>query len=165
MAIKPANYLSSFIIKQKWMVIVVSISLVVGSGILWVILLYFGCVIMFEDCLAEHAEIGIMSFFAGALFSFFVPIVIVHQDYNECKYVPYAIFIYFAVAMVCFCLIHKCVKKHTVLLQLISITMATISLVVATYKDFDKEVNSNIPTKKVIYMYENYESVKDYPIA
>lgn len=43
--------------------------------------------------------------------------------------------------------------------------MATISLVVATYKDFDKEVDSNIPTEKVIYMYENYESVKDYPIA
>lgn len=165
MGARLANYLSSFIIKQKWMVIAMRISLIVGSGILWTILLYFGCVLVFEDYLAKHAEIGIMLFFAGALFSLFVPIVIIHQDYSECKYVPYVIFIYFAVAMTCFYLIHKYTKKHTVLLQLISITMATISLVVATYKDFDKEVDLNIPTEKVIYMYENYESVKDYPIA
>ena len=141
------------------------ISLIVGSGILWTILLYFGCVLVFEDCLDKHAEIGLMLLFAGVIFSLFVPIVIVHQDYNECKYVPYAIFIYFAVAMFCSYLIPKYVEKHTVLLQLIAITIATIGLVVATYKDFDKETKVNEPTKKVIHMYENYESVKDYPLA
>ena len=67
--------------------------------------------------------------------------------------------------MFCSYLIPKYVEKHTVLLQLIAITIATIGLVVATYKDFDKETKVNEPTKKVIHMYENYESVKDYPLA
>ena len=147
------------------MVTIMRISLIVGSGVIWVLLLYFGS--MFEQDYGsyKHAEIGLMLLVAGVIFSLFVPSVIVHQDYNECKYVPYAIFIYFAVAMFCSYLIPKYVEKHTVLLQLIAITIATIGLVVATYKDFDKETKVNEPTKKVIHMYENYESVKDYPLA
>lgn len=64
----PNKMLLPFIIKQKWMVSAMRISLIVGSGILWTILLYFGCLFIFEDCLDKHAEIGIMLFFAGALF-------------------------------------------------------------------------------------------------